>query len=242
MDKSLFFCLPFTGVSLKLFEVTTGNSKASYRFSASVFWNSLGKCPILCCFWKFKHTFGTKWDSLKKRGMLILEPSAGLKILHCISIKEARVSLCTSFLAVVEMWRLERVCSCVVVCTKEGVSSFICKRMWGDAGWDSLLAEWSTGEKRGLEKSTPDCWLFLCTIPKQCALHGCQQAIHWPSQYPSLNTSSFSLLLFPPCFPQFLHFSLSLFQLISRPANTVSLRRNKQMQVKYTENPEKCAP
>lgn len=29
---------------------------------------------------------------------------------------------------------IQHVRSCVVVCTKEAVGSFICKRMWGDAG------------------------------------------------------------------------------------------------------------
>lgn len=38
MDKSLFFppfCFPITDVSLEPFEVTTGNSKASYKFTES---------------------------------------------------------------------------------------------------------------------------------------------------------------------------------------------------------------
>lgn len=172
--------------------------------------------------------------------MLVLELSTRFQMLYYISIKEVRVWRRSFFFNHGGDVEIQHVCSCVVLCTKEAVGSFICKRMWGDAGWDSLLAEWSTSERRGLEKSTPDCWLFFCTIPRLCALHGRQQAIHWTSQYPSLNTSSFFLLLFSPCFPQSPHFSL--FQLIFSPANTVNLCGNKQMQAMYTASPEKCAP
>lgn len=95
---------------------------------------------------------------------------------------------------------------------KEGADSLICWRMWGDAGRDYVLAESSTGERRELDKSTPDCWLFFCTILGLCALCDHQQAIHWPSQYPSLNTSWFCLPLLPPYFSQFPHFK---FQFVS---------------------------
>lgn len=39
-------------------------------------------------------------------------------------------------------------CAVVYCMHKEGVNSLICKRMWGDAGRDYLLAESSTGERR----------------------------------------------------------------------------------------------
>lgn len=66
--------------------------------------------------------------------MLILELSTMFQMLHYISIEEVSVWLCTSFLAVVEIQCM--VSSCVVFCTKEGVSCFIHKRRWGDARRD----------------------------------------------------------------------------------------------------------
>lgn len=98
----------------------------------------------------------------------------------------------------------------------------------------SPLTDWSAGERRGLSKSTPDCWLCLRTMPWQCALHDRQQAIHWSSQCPTLNASSFTPLL-----PPRQRFTSSLpvqFLSVSRPLNTVNLSRNKQMRVVYTES------
>lgn len=187
------------------------------------------KCPILCL--ELKHNFGTEWNG--KRCWFWSPFGTRFQMLHHITIEEVKVWLCF-FFSLGGDAEIQHVCSCVVACTK-GVSSLICERTSGDAGW-------STGERRALEKSTPDCWLFLCTILRQCALHGRLQAIHWPSQYPSLNSTPFSLLLFPPCFPQFPHFSFSLFQFIYVPTYTVNLYRNKLLKGMYTLSREKCAP
>lgn len=95
-------------------------------------------------------------------------------------------------------------CSCVVAQRKEWVLLSVGECGEKQSETSSFLAR--VKARRGLEKSTPDCWLFLCTIPRQRALHGRQQAIHKSSQYPSLSTSSFPLLLFSQCFPRFTTF------------------------------------
>lgn len=99
-------------------------------------------------FWNWK--FGRKYNSLNRRDS---DFGAQYKVSD-VTLNKHRGCECgrACFLAV------EKNC-------------LICKRMWGDAGHDYLLAESSTGERRGLEKSTPDSWLFVCAILRQCALY-----------------------------------------------------------------------
>lgn len=59
--------------------------------------------------------------------MLILKLGTRFRMLHYISIEEVRVWLCSFFFS-------HGVCVRAVVCTNETAGSFICKRMWGDAG------------------------------------------------------------------------------------------------------------
>lgn len=106
------------------------------------------------------------------------------------------------------------------------------KRMWRDTGHDCLLAESNTAERRGLEKSTPDCWLFVSTILRQCALYDHYMIIS--RQFTLLHNIHLETLVHSPCFccshvfRRFLQFSFSLFQLISTPANTENLCINKE--------------
>lgn len=66
---------------------------------------------------------------LKKTAMLILELSTRFQMFQYYQHRRSEIWLCASFLA--GDVEIERVSTCVVVCTQEGMSSFICKRMWG---------------------------------------------------------------------------------------------------------------
>lgn len=102
MDKISFFCFPNTDVSLEPFEVTTGNSKASYKFTESP--SPIALKNILGCFWKLK--IWKKMKRFKKEEMQILELGTRFQMLHLISIEDVRAWLCLFFfffLAVVKM-------------------------------------------------------------------------------------------------------------------------------------------
>lgn len=193
MDKSPFFLLPlplplppslgdnwkFWGI-LQIFSICFSSSLENVQCCAVFFF----------IFYKLKHIFGTKWNG---------DADFGAQGFKCYTTRSETVALHLFGLFGRDV-EVQHVCEVVWLYEQKRewvlLSVRECGEMQGETS--SLLAEWSTAEKRGLEKSTPDCWLFLCTIPRQCALHGRQQAIHWSSQYPSLNISSFSPVLPPP--------------------------------------------
>lgn len=200
-----FFLLPLHRCFFRTICSDNWKFQGNLQILSICFSSSLEKCPILCCFRKVKHIFGTKWNSFKKL-ILILELSTRFQMLHYISVevKSESVAVPPRFLAV-----CVQLCSCM----RERRSNFFlsaweCVEMLGETR--SLPAEGNTGERRRVEKSNPDCWLLFCTIPIQCALDGRQKAIHWSSQYPSLSTSLFALLLLHQYFHWFPYVSFSL--------------------------------